>query len=249
MGWGDWLRSVFKGRPKVGGGGVGAEAGKPRSANGASSFHLIWGMPSNESLAEVSARLTVVTPPAVRELYFWALQVSFGDGSGAHVGLQQLGDGSHAANWGGYGPDGRELDGSPAGNTHPCPWQAGLAYDLRIVKSGRGWTASITDVAGGAVVFSRELFTTGQGLSDPMVWSEVFAACDDPSVSVRWEQLRAVGVDGLPVVPFTVRVSYQSIDAGGCPNTDVVAEGAGFLQITSVARATAPDAVLQVVSQ
>ena len=209
-------------------------------------------MPSSDPLVEVSARLTVLTPPSVAELYFWALQVTFEDGSGAHVGLQHLQDRRHAANWGGYvgGGGGRELQGAPAGNTHPFEWSAGESYVLRVRRVAEGWEGSVagglgagSDSGSGSAAFSRVLFAGGSTLSSPMVWSEVFAGCDDPSVRVRWDQLRAVTSSGAVVAPVAVRTSYQS---PGCGNTDVVVDGDGFVQVTSVPRVTGPGASLVV---
>ena len=88
--------------------------GAPRSANGASSFHLAWDAPTGPWL-RAEAVLEVTEPPTVASLYFWALQVSFEDrgraAGGAHFGFQwyPAHPGSTAVNWGGYAPDGGEL--------------------------------------------------------------------------------------------------------------------------------------------
>ena len=80
--------------------------------------------------------LEVTTAPQVEALYFWALQVSFTDrgrsGGGAHLGLQwyPAHPGSTAVNWGGYVPDGHELEGTTSAlpsatgnvNTRDFPW-------------------------------------------------------------------------------------------------------------------------------
>jgi hypothetical protein len=238
MGWLDWLLGH-------------RHSGAPRSSNGASSFHLNWALPG--SFPEVSAVLTVVEPPAVDRLYFWALQVSFGStGAGAHVGLQWAAPaGQRAANWGGYGTDGRELDGSPGGNTQPFDWQPGVPYTLRVRKVDGGWEGSVTsadsgDSGGGPASWARTLFAPGDSLTSPVVWSEVFAWCDDPSVRVRWSELSAVTDGGEVVHPSSVGVSYQSVPEGGCSNTDVAVDGDGFVQVTSVPRVTAAGSWLQV---
>jgi hypothetical protein len=205
--------------------------GEPRSANGASSFHLIWVLDGADPLVEVSASLTVVEAPSVSRLYFWALQVTFDDGGGAHVGLQWLPGGKRAVNWGGYGPDGAELDGVPAGNTHPFDWSPGTAYSLRVRRGATGWVGSVDG-------WSRELLAGGSTLSSPMVWSEVFARCDHPSTRVRWSGFSAVTASGTVVRPSAVEVRYQSKAEGGCGNTDVVVDGDGFVQVTSVPRST-----------
>ncbi|HZQ27161.1 MAG TPA: hypothetical protein VFA94_05625 [Acidimicrobiales bacterium] len=234
MGWWDWL---FGRR----------HSGAPRSSNGASSFHLNWALPG--SFSEVSAVLTVVEPPSVDRLYFWALQVSFGStGAGAHVGLQWAAPAARrAANWGGYGHDGRELDGSPGGSTQPFEWSPGVPYTLRVRKVDGGWEGSVmpaSDGAGGS--WTRTLFAPGDTLTSPVVWSEVFAWCDDPSVRVRWSGLSAVTETGEVVRPSAVGVSYQSVADGGCSNTDVVVDGDGFVQTTSVPRVTPVGSWLQV---
>ena len=241
-----WVRGLFK--PSAA---RARDAGLPRSANGASSFHLAWELPPGTGpLAEVSAVLTVVDQPAVSRLYFWALQVSFAGsgGAGAHIGLQWLPStpGRRAANWGGYRGGGGELDGTPPGNTHPFPWKVGFPYTLTVRRGvdADGWAGTI---AGGGEVFARELHVPGgSALSDPMVWSEVFARCDDQSVTVRWEDLRAVTVDGRVVRPEAVRVNYQSAAEGGCANTDSRVEGAALVQTTCAERRTPQGAVLRV---
>ena len=90
----------------------------------------------------------------------------------------------------------------------------------------------------------RDLFAAGEWLVSPIVWSEVFAACDDPSVVVRWSGFKAVDEAGATVIPVAVAVTYQSVADGGCSNTDTVADGGGIRQVTTVARHTPHGAVL-----
>jgi hypothetical protein len=192
----------------------------------------------------------VLTAPVVPRLYFWALQVGFSGGGAAHTGLQWLpsGRGVKAVNWGGYAANGRELDGTVSElpsldgnpNTRLWDWSEGVAHQLRVYRSptGHGWRASVD----GVVV--RDLFTAGEWLVSPIVWSEVFAACDDPSVVVRWSGLRAVDRGGATVVPDAATVTYQSVGDGGCSNTDTVVDADGVSQVTSVARHTPHGAVL-----
>ena len=52
-------------------------------------MHLRWD-PAPRGLFDVAVTLEVVEPPAVDELYFWALQVSFFEG-GRHTGAAHLG--------------------------------------------------------------------------------------------------------------------------------------------------------------
>lgn len=227
--------------------------GYPTSANRASSFHLSWRFPPDTPpVATVAATLEVVEPPVVDELYFWALQASFVEAGrrhgAAHLGLQwyPAHPGHTAVNWGGYRPDGRTLDGTasplpsaPANaNTRDFAWAARHPYELRIARGARGWAGSV----GGVVV--RELYAGGDALADVVVWSEVFARCDAPSVAVRWSGLRGVTTDGTVVEPEGVVTSYQSAGAGGCTNTDSSPDAGGFLQRTNCSRVSPAGALL-----
>ena len=83
MGWLRRLLSLFFGTTTV----------APRPAvSTQSSFQLHWEVDRGLPTVAVEATLEVDADPAVNELYFWALQASFGDGSqtfgGAHTGLQ-----------------------------------------------------------------------------------------------------------------------------------------------------------------
>ena len=146
-------------------------SGEPRSANGASSFHLIWDLPQ-VPLLRVEATLEVVVPPAVPRLYFWALQVSFAAGprlqGGAHLGLQwhPRYPGSTAVNFGGYGPaerGTRVLEGTTSElrgrrrqpNTRDFPWQLGHRYRLAVSPAPeapeglKAWRGTVEDLDGG----------------------------------------------------------------------------------------------------
>lgn len=202
-------------------------------------------------LVEVAATFEVLEPPTVPMLYFWALQVSFVDGStrkgGAHFGLQyhpEYPDGG-AVNWGGYHQGGGELSGSDSAlpsalnnpNTKTYSWQAGRRYRHRIFRSpDRGWRGSITDLETGVETVVRDLWVDGETLTSPMVWSEVFAHCDHPSVAVRWSDLRVRTVDGDDFEARQVRLNYQTHGDGGCANTDTSATEAGFVQRTNTDR-------------
>ena len=214
-------------------------------------MHVRWHV-GGARFVEVSATLEVLVPPAVARLYFWALQVGFEGGGAGHTGLQWLParGGMPAVNWGGYGPDGRELDGTLSAlpsldgnpNTRLLSWDAAVPHHLRVTRSpeGRGWSAEVDGVT------VRDLFTQGRYLVDPMVWSEVFAACDDPAVAVRWSGFRGVQEDGSVVVPEAATVTYQSWSEGGCTNTDVSPDGTGVVQATATDRRTPHGAVLRV---
>ncbi|TMM14443.1 MAG: hypothetical protein E6G01_12685 [Actinobacteria bacterium] len=236
--------------------------GAPPSANGASSFHLWWRFDRPELLDEVAAVLEVVAPPSVPELYFWALQASFHDGErsvgAGHTGLQWLptGSPSPAVNWGGYHAGGGELGGSVSAlpgwdgnpNTRLFAWQPRRRYELTVRKAPsspapggtHAWRATVSDMASGEQTVIRDLHVSARHLAEPVVWSEVFARCDDPPVSVRWSDLRAVTVTGRPVVPEAVSVTYQPRSQGGCDNTSVRLDGTAISQTTNAAR-TVPD--------
>lgn len=257
----DTLRSLAA----MAGGGGPRVAGPPRSPNGASSFHLAWEMPpparaaQSARLVEVSAVLEIVVPPEVPALYFWALQVDFFDGhrsrGGAHTGLQwnRRYPGGTAVNWGGYAAQedggailpgsGSALPGFPDDpHTLAYPWEPGRPYRLRIFRSPDrpgAWRAEVTDMVSGDASVIRDLFGDGDRLARPVVWSEVFADCDAPSVTVRWSDLETVSETGERLRPDRVRVNYQSAGEGGCTNTTVsVDEAGGVLQVTSTPRAT-----------
>lgn len=241
---GDRLAAPLGDRPRV--------AGVPPSANGASSFHLGWVLPASDPLVEVTATLTVLVPPAVDRLYFWALQASFHDGrrsrGAAHLGLQWCPGhpGSAAVNWGGYGEDGAELGGTesalPSGrrnvNTRDYPWRPERPYRLRIhaAPGGAGWRGEVTDTATGDATTVRDLHAPGPYLAGPVVWSEVFARCDDPSVIVRWSDMAGRTAAGAVVPAAAVRLSFQARADGGCDNTDVDVEDGAVLQVTNAVR-------------
>jgi hypothetical protein len=214
-------------------------AGYPTSSNRASSMHLRWDPPPPPTDA-VAVTLEIVEPPVVPELYFWALQVSFLDGGrrvgGAHLGLQWYArhPGSTAVNWGGYRDRGGELDGeastlpSATGNpnTRDFAWQPRRPYRLRVHGTGDGWwTGDVTDLVTGETTIVRRLHGGGTALGEPVVWSEVFARCDHPSVTVRWSDLEPA--------PVALRPSYQSHVDGGCANTVSRPDGDGWVQITN----------------
>jgi hypothetical protein len=232
--------------------------GRPPSGNGASSFHLHWQMPPSAPLIGVQATFEVIQPPQVDHLHFWALQASFGDGrrshGGAHLGLQwnNRHPGNTAANWGGYHHSGRILDGTasplpstPADpNTRDFPWRPRTPYRFRITRVQAGWRGEIADLSTGASVEIRDLYSPGTQLTSPIVWSEVFAACDDPPVRVRWSNLGALTVDGDVIDARAVRVNYQAYEAGGCSNTVSVLDGDGIMQVTNAERTVPQGSVL-----
>lgn len=244
--------------------------GPPRSSNGASSLHLRFAPGpdgwehTGSPIVEVSATLEVVVAPSVPALYFWALQASMagpggaGPTGGAHLGLQwyPAHPGSTAVNWGGYRSGGGELDGtasvlpSATGNvnTRDYAWSAGRPQRLMIRRLGGGgaWSGSVTDLATGTLTEVRTLHCAGDRLVAPMVWSEVFADCDAPPVTVRWSSLTCRRLDDTVQDVTAVRTSYQAVGDGGCAATDsrLAADGAGFEQCTATERTTRPGAWL-----
>jgi len=234
-------------------------SGRPTSSNRASSFHLIWEMPRSGPITAVSAVLTIVEPPRVNRLYFWALQAGFSEGNtptgGGHLGLQWHPGypGSTAVNWGGYRASGRgggELDGSISdlpsslgnANTRDFTWRAGTPYRLRItgVPDRPGaWIGTVEDLDQSRLTVVRELWAGGNRLADPMVWSEVFADCDHPPVAAQWSSFSAETASGHEVQPVAVRTNYQAYEAGGCDNTNVVVTNAGIVQRTATERSVA----------
>jgi hypothetical protein len=221
-------------------------------------MHLRWLLEGTHDAAEVT--LEVVEAPAVAELYFWALQVDLGAGGGAHLGLQwhPSHPGATAVNWGGYDRSGGELTGSSSElpsatgnpNTRDLHWAPGRPHRLLVERVGvlgdgrTAWRGSVgVDDAPPVVV--RDLFAAGDAITGVVMWSEVFARCDDPPVSVRWSD--PVARRGpLRHEPTGLAVSYQSQRDGGCANTTAIGVGDGVIQRTSSDRVTAQGAVLPV---
>ncbi len=231
--------------------------GFPPSGNGASSFHLGWTLPPGAGhLVAAAATLVVATPPAVDHLYFWALQLAFPGAGAAHLGLQwnHRHPGFGAVNWGGYATDGSLLTGSASPlrstpddpNTRDYPWLPGRPYRLVVRRAAEGsWRGEVADLAAGDTVTVRELTAAAAYLGDPMVWSEVFARCDDPSVTVRWSDFEVVTDRGDRITPTALSVNYQSHADGGCANTTAVVDGrGGVLQMTNTDRVTSQGAAL-----
>lgn len=242
-------------------------AGEPASANGASSMHLWWELPFGEPLIEVSATLEIQEPPDVERLYFWALQVAFArpDGGAAHLGLQynRRHPGGGAANFGGYAPQGVGglLDGleSPLPsarndpNTRDFDWAPNQKYRLSVQRVPEdtpagvyAWLGSIEELATGRFTVVRVLFSRGQYLRAPVVWTEAFARCEYPSVAVKWSDLEAVGKKKGVMPVTTGSVNYQHRDAGGCDNTNMYVEGDGWVQRTATERTVPTGARLSI---
>jgi len=237
--------------------------GDPRSSNGASSFHLRWDLSTSAAFDRVEVTLEVLDPPTVPRLYFWALQVDVADYSGrpaggAHLGLQwhPAHPGSTAVNWGGYDAGGTVLHGSesdlPSATANPhtrdLPWRPGRPYRLTVARVEPGpaatgpigavaWRGSVTDLVTGTTTVVRDLYPAGDRIIGVVMWSEVFARCDDPTVTVRWSAPTVRHLDGTVSSPRDVVCSYQSVADGGCTNTSSEVDGTGLVQRTAVGRA------------
>lgn len=248
-------------------------SGFPPSANGASSFHLRWGI--DGSWTSLSVDLTIELAPSVRRLYFWAMQVDFAsdDGSpagGAHLGLQWHPGhpGSRAVNWGGYGRDGRELKGSASAltsatsnpNTRDFAWEPLRTYRLKVEQADseispssrsapppghRAWSATITDTLDHRTTVIRDLFVPASRVRAVLVWSEVFARCDDPPTQVLWSDPQVVTADGQRSIPDRAAVNYQTLRDGGCTNTCSWSDAVGLRQRTNASREIAQGTVLR----
>lgn len=221
--------------------------GFPTSPNRASSFHLWWQPPAE--YAEVEVTLEVVEPPVAPSLYFWALQAAFEEEGrslgAAHLGLQwhpEYPNGT-AVNFGGYSSDGNELVGTGShlvsslgnANTRDFDWAPAVGYRLRIFPGSQGgsWSGSVTDLRTGSTTEVRELHGGGVGLGSIVMWSEVFARCDDPPVVVRWSDPVARVRGGEPATPSHYLVTFQPASRGGCSNTNVRVVAAGVEQVTN----------------
>jgi hypothetical protein len=93
----------------------------------------------------------------------------------------------------------------------------------------------VTDVVEGRTEVLRDLFVDASGLGEPVCWSEVFAPCRAPLVTVRWSALHALDDRGDIVTPVELRPTYQAAGAGGCPNTESRLDGGeGVLQVSGL---------------
>jgi hypothetical protein len=185
------------------------------------------------------------------------LQVGLPGAGGAHLGLQwnHRHPGFGAVNWGGYAVAGGLLGGTesplpstPADpNTRDYPWDPARPYRLRVRRAAPGvWRGEVVDVISGQETAVRDLFVGGEFLAEILVWSEVFARCDDPSVVVRWSDFQVATERGDRFAPEVLTVNYQSHADGGCANTTSVVDhaGRGVLQITNTERVTPQGAAL-----
>jgi hypothetical protein len=68
------------------------------------------------------------------------------------------------------------------------------------------------------------------------VWSEVFADCDHPAVTVIWSDPVVVTRSGQEVPVRAAVARYQTRNEGGCTNTSSTVDGDTFVQMTSTPR-------------
>ncbi len=252
-----WWRRMFAAGPGTQAATRLRVSGEPTSGNGASSMHLWWELPYGEGLTAVRATLEVIEPPTVDRLYFWALQVAFvkPDGGAAHLGLQYnpRHPGATAANFGGYAPRtvGGLLEGTKSAlpsirddpNTRDFTWEPNRRYRLAVERMEENapqgfyaWRGSIEDIATGRFDVVRVLFSPGEFLRGPVVWTEAFARCEHPSVAVRWTDLEAEGEKKGTMAIATGSVNYQRREVGGCDNTNMFLDGGGWVQRTNTVR-------------
>lgn len=206
----------------------------------ASSFHVWWDAPV--AAVEVAVTLEVLRRPQVDELFFWALQVSF-DGGGSHIGLQHHPGypNNGSVNWGGYDASGSILEGSESAlpsaldnrNTRTYDWREGAPYRLVVSRSDRGWDGTVIDLERERPTLVRTLFAAPGTLRSPVVWSEVFASCEEADAAVRWSDFTMVDVNGDRRSINAGRLTYQR---DGCTNTDSHVVDGSVVQATGVAR-------------
>jgi len=249
-----WWRRLFA-RPEPG-----AVVEPP---SGSTSFHLWWlGLDERTPYVEVLATLEVLQRPVAPRLYFWALQASFSDGyrslGAAHTGLQWNPHhrGSTAVNWGGYAQAAdvtSVLDGSRSSlpgrpdvddrNTRDFPWKERVPYRFRIHRVTSGWRSEVTDIERGETTVIRDLYASGDRLNGFVMWSELFCACTDPQVVVRWSDLMVVTQAGEERRPKAVRCTFPG---GGCRNVDSVSSTEGLVQVAGTTRTAREMGVLAV---
>lgn len=220
----------------------------------ASSFHCAWDTVT-EFAKEVHVDFTCMVEPTVDDLYFWALQCSFYDASdnelgGAHTGLQW--NSSHpennAVNWGGYDNLSVELPGSVSqfpstpdnDNTRDYLWNVGQTYHLRIWVSDPGEISASID---GELIRTLICDDTVK-LGSYTMWSEIFAQCSDPSVTVKWENMRIINMSDDEVLETEFFINYQAEENDGCLNTNTYEYNESIRQQTNTTRITPQDAIL-----
>lgn len=179
--------------------------------------------------------------------------------SGAHCGLQWFNPYPNykAVNWGGYeydsnGPRGDLiLEGSGSSlnspvnnpNTFSYNWVQGQDYRFRVFRvtnqvgqpAGTSrWRCTVTNVSTNITTVVRDLYAYGDRIYGIAVWSEVFASCDAPSVSILWNSFEALRMNGTPDTVDEFYLTYQQ--QNGCSNTNTETYGGGLRQRTNTGR-------------
>ena len=180
--------------------------------------------PAGGPIVAASARLIVEAAPPVDELYFWALQASFTDGSGRRARRRPPGPAvarrrtrapappTGAATR----PAAAILPGSESAlpsahrqRQHPRP--GGSRACPTALDDRAGAPAAGLGRARSTAPSCARLAAGGDRLDGLMVWSEVFARCDDPPVAVRWSGFAATVADRRgPLARRPCAVNYQA---------------------------------------
>ncbi len=113
-----------------------------------------------------------------------------------------------------------------------------------VSRTNSTWRGVVIDRATGEAVVVRELVCPGTNLDHIVMWSEIFAPCDAPKLTVAWSNATAITPTGAhPITSFSV--SYQSVADGGCSNSDVsVGRDGRVIQTTNIDRQTAAGSVI-----
>lgn len=192
---------------------------------------------------------------------------------GAHLGLQwhPYYPDHKAVNWGGYcSHNGAILAGTDsilpksAGdvNTRDFNWIVDRPYRLRISLLDQPgpsakeigwpkdepifiWRGEITDLVTNQTTTVRDLYSAGNLISGPVVWSEIFARCDDTPAAVEWSDFECVMRSGRLAPITTLSVTHSVGPDGGCENSDVEFDGKAATLRTSTTRRTPNGAQLK----
>lgn len=225
----------------------------PTSLVGGSSFYLTWSTEqdslldpaTNDLYTRASAKITIPETPVVAETYFWGLQVDFFDATGTQLGEGRTGlqwapgyPLSKAVNWGGTDMSLVSFSGTVSDfpselsndNTRDYAWETNTEYTFEISSIGDGfWRATIN----GETIRDLEV-PDSAFIANPVFFSQVFAACDDPGHLVKWRDPYLYDAsDTSYYFPRSSR-SFQVVD--GCANTESYTDEGYFVMETGVTR-------------
>lgn len=226
----------------------------PSGVDIATSTHLWWQAEGDADPSDTgrwvkaSAKLTLPTAPTVEDLYYWAMQVSFYDGSGtlvggAHTGLQWIPGyiDNKAVNWGGYDADDVILTGTESAfpssldndNTRDYDWATNTEYTFEVSYVGSDyWRATVNGVT------IRDLLVPGGVyIASPAIWSEIFAACDSPAHSARWRDLTLTDETDTEYEFYEMFRTF-STDIDACTNTNSSTDGEYYVVSSGTTRDT-----------